>query len=154
WLREVERRAALAEGGAGLAAAAAAAGAWRGARDHARRARALEVHTGRALRRPPPPWQRLHEAIDATAPAPHPLALDLISRRALYRPGDSRPAGGCVVRHGPPAGGPRLTTPRKASASRFSHCRRAGGHRESGGRATGPGRGRGACSATGPTPGG
>jgi hypothetical protein len=63
WLRLVEHRARLAEGQAALAVAAARGGRWMDAVEHARRAWALEFSTGRPIRREPPAWRRLFEAI-------------------------------------------------------------------------------------------
>lgn len=65
WLDEVEHRARLAEREAALAVAAAHAGAWKEAVEHARNAWILEFHTGRPLRRSPPTWQRLYRAVNA-----------------------------------------------------------------------------------------
>jgi hypothetical protein len=67
WLREVERRAALAQAQADLAVAAANAGAWGEAVKHSRRAWALEFTTGRHLRHPQPTWQPLYETIKEAA---------------------------------------------------------------------------------------
>jgi hypothetical protein len=65
WLDEVESRARQAEREAALAVTAANAGAWAEAVGHARKAWALEFHTGRTLRRTPPTWQRLLWAVKA-----------------------------------------------------------------------------------------
>jgi hypothetical protein len=69
WLREVERRAALAQAQASLAVAAANAGEWGEAVKHARRAWALEFTTGRHLRHSALTWRPLYQAIKAAAHA-------------------------------------------------------------------------------------
>ena len=69
WLAEVEQSAQEAEAQAAEALIAANAGEWADARDHARRAWALEFVTGRPLRHSPPTWQGLHHAIEAAASA-------------------------------------------------------------------------------------
>jgi hypothetical protein len=79
WLREIERRAEMAEKEAKLAVAAANAETWREARNHARRAWSLEFHTGRPFRRQPPTWQRLYEVIEAMAAAHGAVELDILS---------------------------------------------------------------------------
>jgi hypothetical protein len=79
WLREVERRAALAEEEAGLAVTAAGAESWREARDHARRAWSLEFNTGRPLHRQPSTWQRLYDVIETLAAAHGAVELDIVS---------------------------------------------------------------------------
>ncbi len=65
WLHEVEQRAQQAEREASLAVAAANAGVWKEAVEHARKAWALEFYTGRPLRRTPHTWQRLYRAVKA-----------------------------------------------------------------------------------------
>jgi hypothetical protein len=79
WLREVERRAALAEEEASLAVAAANAESWREARDHARRAWSLEFHTGRPLRRRTPTWRPLYEVIMTLAAAHGAVELEVVT---------------------------------------------------------------------------
>ena len=69
WLAHVEQSAQEAEAQAALALTAANAGEWADARDHARRAWALEFETGRPLRHYPPTWRGLHHAIEAAASA-------------------------------------------------------------------------------------
>jgi hypothetical protein len=66
WLGEIAWRARQAEHEAALAVAAANAGAWVEAVEHARKAWALEFHTGRPLRRAPT-WQRLFWTIKMAA---------------------------------------------------------------------------------------
>jgi hypothetical protein len=68
WLAEVERSAQEAEAQAAVALAAANAGEWSEAREHARRAWVLEFETGRPLRHSPA-WRLLHEAVEAAADA-------------------------------------------------------------------------------------
>jgi len=67
WLREVERRAQEAESEAEKAVAAAGAGDWRKAAEHARRAWMLEFATGRPFRHQPAGWQQLYELLDLAA---------------------------------------------------------------------------------------
>jgi len=65
WLTEVEHRAEQAEAQAGLAVAAANAGEWREAAEHAHRAWLIEFSTGRPIRHNPPTWHRFHEIVEA-----------------------------------------------------------------------------------------
>jgi hypothetical protein len=67
WLRDVERRARQAEREASLAVAAANAGAWKLAINHARKAWALEFHTGRPLRHASTTWEPFLRAVRAAA---------------------------------------------------------------------------------------
>jgi hypothetical protein len=67
WLRDVEKRARQAEREAALAVAAVNATAWQEAVAHARRAWALEFHTGRPLRHAKPTWERFFWAVKAAA---------------------------------------------------------------------------------------
>ena len=67
WLEEVEKRAEQAEAEAALAVAAANAGAWDEAVEHARRAWALEFNTGRRFRHYPATWQRFYQAVAGAA---------------------------------------------------------------------------------------
>jgi hypothetical protein len=78
WLEEVERRAWEAESEAALAVAAARAGHWDEAAEHARVAWSLEFSTGRPLRRSPPAWQRLYQAAASSA-RPHGRAALLMA---------------------------------------------------------------------------
>ena len=74
WLARVERYACEAEREASKAVAAAQAGAWASAADHAERAFALEFATGRSLwSRPSQTWHTLHQAIQAAARAQRPV---------------------------------------------------------------------------------
>jgi hypothetical protein len=69
WLAKVENNAAQAEKQAALAVAAANAGEWGEALDHARRAWLLEFATGRPLWKGLPlAWQPLWQAVKAAAP--------------------------------------------------------------------------------------
>jgi hypothetical protein len=70
WLGEVERHAKLAEDHARLAVAAAEAGQWPEAREHARQAWFREFMVGRPMRRGfPATWRRLYQAIaDVSCP--------------------------------------------------------------------------------------
>lgn len=65
WLNEIEHRARQAEREATLAVAAANAGVWKEAVEHARKAWALEFFTGRPLRHSPHTWQPLYHAVKA-----------------------------------------------------------------------------------------
>jgi hypothetical protein len=67
WLRDVERRARQAEREAALAVSAVNAGAWQEAVAHARRAWALEFHTGRPLRHAQPTWEPFFRAVKTAA---------------------------------------------------------------------------------------
>jgi hypothetical protein len=72
WLGRVERMAEQAEEQAALAVAAANAGEWREAIEHALKARALEFATGRPLWKGfPLTWDALSEAIQSAALAPN-----------------------------------------------------------------------------------
>jgi hypothetical protein len=69
WLREIERRAKLAESEASQAVADARDGKWNEAAEHAFRAWAIEFSTGRPLRHSPATWHRFHEIVEASAVA-------------------------------------------------------------------------------------
>jgi hypothetical protein len=69
WLARVEKDATDAEEQATLAVAAAYAGRWRSALEHARVARIIEFAAGRPLRGKPLLWQPLFRAIEAAARA-------------------------------------------------------------------------------------
>jgi hypothetical protein len=69
WLKEVERRAKLAESEACQALADAKDGKWNDAAEHAYRAWAIEFSTGRPLRHTPATWHRFHELMEASAVA-------------------------------------------------------------------------------------